>query len=406
MSVLGAICLSTLLTFLVCFLTRFTHTIATFEPLIFILTGIICYALSDCLLFSGVIAVIICALILVRYAEFNVDRSSLKSFETCIHMISHSFEGLLFFDMGIQFTLIFIKNIHEIDWFYCLIAIPITFVARFVAILLQTAFINVSRNKVGKPIKMTDQIILLFCGLRGGISFALVRAWNMGTIFKKEDQEVLATSFLIVFTVYCYGCLMRPLIIGLGIETEEERRPEEMIGCTTLGYSASTVQNFVQTLLGQNSSNAFKRFLGNLDHQLQNILLRTPLIMDRELLEQAEQVKQLQQQLIISRFQQQKEWEDKVWKARHRMSFRMSFASNVPNSHLDQSYYDYQASRRLTFEHPRGSPGKRPGEISVTRYVDYQNDNLESVSLLDDRDIDHEHGHKRPRDSLDYALFK
>lgn len=98
---MGAICLSTLLTFLVCFLTRFTHTIATFEPLIFILTGIICYALSDCLLFSGVIGVIVCALILVRYAEFNVDKSSLKSFETCIHMISHSFEGLLFFDMGI-----------------------------------------------------------------------------------------------------------------------------------------------------------------------------------------------------------------------------------------------------------------------------------------------------------------
>lgn len=302
-SVLGAICLSTLLTFLVCFLTRFTHTIATFEPLIFILTGIICYALSDCLLFSGVIGVIICALILVRYAEFNVDKSSLKSFETCIHMISHSFEGLLFFDMGIQFTLIFIKNIREIDWFYCLIAIPITFVARFVAILIQTIFINVSRNKVGKPIKMTDQIILLFCGLRGGISFSLARAWNMGTIFKKEDQAVLATSFLIVFTVYCYGCLMRPLIIGLGIETEAEHKPEEMIGCTTLGYSASTVQNYVQTLLGQNSSNAFKRFLVNLDHQLQNVLLRTPLFMDRELLEQAEQVKQLQQQLIISRFQ-------------------------------------------------------------------------------------------------------
>ena len=89
----------------------------------------------------------------------------------------------------------------------------------------------------------------------------------------------------------------------------------------------------------------------------------------------------------------------------------MSFASNVPNSHLDQSYYDYQASRRLTFEHPRGSPLKRPpGEISVTRYVDYQNDNLESVSLLDGTDAEREHEHagehRRPRDSLDYALFK
>lgn len=61
-----------------------------------------------------------------------------------------------------------------------------------------------------------------------------------------------------------------------------------------------------------------------------------------------------------------------MWKARHRMSFRMSFASNVPNSHLDQSYYDYQASRRMTFEHSRMSPGKKyPGDISVTKYVNY-----------------------------------
>ena len=87
------------------------------------------------------------------------------------------------------------------------------------------------------------------------------------------------------------------------------------------------------------------------------------------------------------------------------MSFRMSFASNVPNSHLDQSYYDYHASRRMTFENPRMSPEKKyPGERHGTRYVDYQNADLESVSLLDD--THHEQEHRRPRDSLDYALFK
>ena len=90
------------------------------------------------------------------------------------------------------------------------------------------------------------------------------------------------------------------------------------------------------------------------------------------------------------------------------MSFRMSFASNVPNSHLDQSYYDYCASRRMTFENPRASPKKRnPGDISVLKYVESRNGNdLESVSLLDDEDTQgHEHK-KAPRDSLDYALFK
>ena len=85
------------------------------------------------------------------------------------------------------------------------------------------------------------------------------------------------------------------------------------------------------------------------------------------------------------------------------MSFRMSFASNVPNSHLDQSYYDYQASRRMTFENPRASPGRKcPDDIRVTRYIGYQNDNLESVSLLEDT----AHEHRKQRDSLDYALFK
>ena len=116
---------------------------------------------------------------------------------------------MLFLDMGfyIAFTAV---NTKEIDWTYALVMIPFTIVARTVGTIVQTFFLNFRRQKIGEKLTWRDQIVLIFCGLRGGIAFALSLLWELPAA--KSSQVVFATGVLVLFTIVVYGISMKPVL--------------------------------------------------------------------------------------------------------------------------------------------------------------------------------------------------
>lgn len=148
-SVLGAMLLAMVLTLLVCLITKMSYKIPNVEPLLFLVAAMVSYALADMLLFSSVISVMTSALVLVRYGEYNLQRSSVESFQTIVHMLAQTFESLLFFDMGVQIAYAFFEA-DKFDWTFVFVSIPYTFVARLVGVFVQTFFLNFRRRKVGK----------------------------------------------------------------------------------------------------------------------------------------------------------------------------------------------------------------------------------------------------------------
>lgn len=95
-------------------------------------------------------------------------------------MLAQTFEAALFADMGIQVAFI-IKAEKEIDWGFTFLIIPFTILARAAGTFLLTALLNIRRRHAGATVTFKEQIIILLCGLRGGIAFALARNWDLGS---------------------------------------------------------------------------------------------------------------------------------------------------------------------------------------------------------------------------------
>ncbi|CAL6001943.1 Sodium/hydrogen_exchanger [Hexamita inflata] len=287
-SVLGAIILGTVVTFTFCLITRISHRISNLEPILFVVCALICYVLADALLFSGVISVMTSALVLLRYAEFNLNKQSVVSFQTVVHAIAQCFESILFVDMGLQIAFVSKKQ-RDLDTFFSIMVIPYTLIARMLGIWVQCFFLNMRRAKVGQKLTWRDQLVLIMCGLRGGIAFALANAWKLDPI--KENQVRFATSLLVVFTIFVYGLGMKPLLTKLKIKLELKQETGYDYACKTLAKPVVFTNNFITQILGK--KNRFEIFLAKLDSVLQHVFLKNRLPLDRELQDSVEQLQQI-----------------------------------------------------------------------------------------------------------------
>lgn len=81
--------------------------------------------------------------------------------------------------MGIQVAFI-IREEKTIDWGFSFLIIPFTILARMVGTFVLTALLNIRRRRFGARITFKEQIVIILCGLRGGIAFALARNWDLG----------------------------------------------------------------------------------------------------------------------------------------------------------------------------------------------------------------------------------
>ena len=200
-----------------------------------------------------------------------------------VHMLAQTFETMLFLDMGFQVAFA-AKNVTNVDWFYCLMIIPFTIIARTLGTFVQTYFLNFRRKKIGEKLTWRDQLIIIWCGLRGGVAFSLAKAWDLPQ--EKSDQVMLCISVIILFTIFFYGLTMRPLIKGLRIKLELPAESGYDFASKTLIKPSANLKHFAESILGQETKVA--RAFATVDRFLQRLTLRNPLPMDRELNENVE----------------------------------------------------------------------------------------------------------------------
>lgn len=73
---------------------------------------------------------------------------------------------------------------------------------------------------------------MIFCGLRGGIAFALAKSWELNK--DQKNQMLFATCTIILFTILVYGLTMRPMIKLLKIKLEISEHTGHDFACKTL----------------------------------------------------------------------------------------------------------------------------------------------------------------------------
>ncbi|CAL6004022.1 Sodium/hydrogen_exchanger [Hexamita inflata] len=286
-SCFGSIILAIVLTLGFCLITKLTWKIPNLEPLVFLLCALCCYVFADMCLFSGVIAVMTCALVLTRYGEYNIQKESLTTFTTMTHMLAQTFETMLFLDMGFQIAFSS-RRAKSIDFYYCFMIIPFSIVARLIGVLVQTVFLNMRRKKLGETLTLKDQFILLMCGLRGGIAFALAQSWGLSE--QKQDMVTLATCLLILFTIVVYGLTMRPVIKVLKIKLEPHAHDGSSYPHKCLAYPQSQTVNFMNFMTGNSSK--FSIWLSKVDSVMQKIFLKQQINAHGELVNCVEQLLQ------------------------------------------------------------------------------------------------------------------
>ncbi|KAH0572506.1 Sodium/hydrogen exchanger [Spironucleus salmonicida] len=300
-SVSGGLLIATIITFLFCFFTKYTYKLYNIEPILLIICGFFSYILADALLFSGIMAVMISAVILSRYAEPNLHPESINTFRTVIHMLAQTFENMLFLDMGFQIAFISVVK-NGIDWALVGLLIIYTFLARFIGVFGQTALLNLRRKKFGKYIPFNEQIILVWAGLRGAIAFALASSISTGVISVNEEL-LFATCMLIIFTILVYGLSMKPLIYVLKIKKQHHDpelhdlsyyQAQQKMAQTALARPIEEQVKFVKTLLGQSSKMA--QFAHKADMLLQKVFLKQNIKVERDIIRIIEHVKRMDAQ--------------------------------------------------------------------------------------------------------------
>ena len=121
--------------------------------------------------------------------------------------------------MGVQaaFVLKRVSRRPASTWVFAGLTLPYTLLARAAGTFSLSALLNVRRRGLGRAISLREQVVMVLCGLRGGIAFALARAWQT-TPEAAADELMLATIVLVLFTILAYGLTMRPVLKLLRIK--------------------------------------------------------------------------------------------------------------------------------------------------------------------------------------------
>jgi len=166
------------------------------------------YSVASAIGASGPIAVVIAGLFIGnRGKRLAMSDTTVDQMEKFWSLIDEILNSLLFLLIGIEiFQVPFSSNINLVQ--ACLLAIPVVLIARFISV-----FIPISILKIRREFSPGVVPIIAWCGLRGGISVALVFSLTFS-----EDQSdlksllMVSTYFVVLFSIIVQGLTVKPLI--------------------------------------------------------------------------------------------------------------------------------------------------------------------------------------------------
>jgi CPA1 family monovalent cation:H+ antiporter len=165
------------------------------------------YSFSFAIDVSGPLAVVVAGLIIGnqgrRFAMSDRTRGQVDAFW---NMIDEILNAVLFLLLGFE-----VLAVH--DWSAVLLpaalAVPACLLARFVSVAFPVAVIGLRR-----PMRRGLIPVLTWCGLRGGISVAMVLSLPA---FPLKDVLLASTYAVVVFSVVVQGLTVRPVLVRYGV---------------------------------------------------------------------------------------------------------------------------------------------------------------------------------------------
>jgi monovalent cation:H+ antiporter, CPA1 family len=171
------------------------------------------YLLAESIHASGVIAVVVAAMIYGNYGArigmTPTTKLNIGNFWDVAALLANS---IVFLMVGLEITRIGIFN----KWGMIFAAILIVLIARSAAVYASLSFI--------KKFPQSWKHIINWGGLKGSLSIAL--ALSLPYDFKGRDELLVLTFFVVLFSLVVQGLSVKPLIKFLGVNPKDEGSSE------------------------------------------------------------------------------------------------------------------------------------------------------------------------------------
>lgn len=265
-----------------------TRVKSHFECIIVLLLPYFAYILTDCIGWSGIIAMIGCGLVEAAYAFQNIAEKSQSTVRGIVTQSSEISEGIIFFLIGIQLFS------ADVAWHtgFCLWGLVACLLARTIVVLSLSALLNYFKvNQM--QIRYREQAILIYGGLRGAVSFSLAflverdRLGASGANVKK--MIVTGTLFIILATVGLMGLTIKPLVRLFHVQLAGKKQLS--IFMDTFDHVLDHTLAGVESTLGVRGRNRFREWLTHIDDKfIRRLLQRDPEIYDEQIVKTYEKV--------------------------------------------------------------------------------------------------------------------
>jgi len=276
--------------YLCAFTTRFMDHARVLEPLIVIMFAYLSYLTAEIFHMSGILAITFCGITMKNYVEQNISETSSTTIRASAHMFANIAELTIFLFLGV-FTVtgtdVHGESIHEWNWWFVICTIAACIICRVIGVLILSYIAN--RYRI-KKLNMTEQFIMMYGGLRGGVAFALVLLITE-EVAPHAKMFVTTTLAMVYWTVFVQGITIKPMVLYFKVKQRSEAEP-----CLTERITNRLMDNTktgMEDILGDNSEvpMKFRNWYKSFDDKfLKPLLLRDNKYKDPKVMETFESI--------------------------------------------------------------------------------------------------------------------
>ena len=183
-----------------------------FDTALVFLFPYLAYSISESMEMSGIVSVLFCGIVMGRYTRQNLERAPRMVSMCLFKVFAYVAETFVFIYMG--------ASMYRASFSYIttgIAALLVVIVSRVMCVYPLSYVLNrtTRKSKASGYIEGNTQHMLVFCGLRGAVAYALsVKASaEFGAV---GGAMLTATTFLVLVTVILQGAFMQPVMQCLG----------------------------------------------------------------------------------------------------------------------------------------------------------------------------------------------
>ena len=221
---------------------------AYFQPIFIVCVSLFAYFFSKALGFSGIIGLIVCGLVQMRYAMPNLSPLNQITTKNIVESVANLCEILIFVMLGSQTSGIRLDKV----WIFLLVVIVAITIWRLVITFSLVFIINIFRYK---SVSWKWQTIMFFGGLRGAFAFVMSLEYDGPFNLMFLDTTLL----IIAITNILNGIATKPLVSCMKLQDRNEVKEKTFLNLskyatnqTALGlknlFSSETQQNLLMKI--------------------------------------------------------------------------------------------------------------------------------------------------------------